>query len=471
MPAPSQAMPARPAFVEPASAADPGLVELAAPPLHPDPHGGGRRSSLRDGHANANAPAAPPSPSSSSSIRRRRSLPWREARPWQIDGARPSLAASAGAANGQTATASTGDDSVATHRAAALRALNRPPPPSPSSPSSRPPASRPAPAAISHPVLVRTYSGAAASEQQQQQQQQKKAAVMRCDARVVARKPPLPAVDAFRFEDILKAVEPEIGGALDAIAGICATSRYSLANHYEVHRPPHGPTRVPPAANEHPDVLACAPVHSAAAAAGAAASPPPDAVDLGGPRPAASRRPTPSPMALIQQQSSHGHAPAHAHASAVPAAPTLTAVPAPEVLTESPGLVLPHADADHRRHPGSGTASPARRKSSVPPPAPAPADDMFFPPPPSTTPATRSAAAHRRRSSVLSHLAAWLSWSSAAAADDMRDATAAAAAAGSRPLSYDAGRVVGEDAAGAGRRTAESRLRGLLAAEAQTPPA
>ncbi|KAI9847909.1 MAG: hypothetical protein M1837_001426 [Sclerophora amabilis] len=45
----------------------------------------------------------------------------------------------------------------------------------------------------------------------------------------------LPPVEAFGFEGILRAIEPEISGTLDAIAAICAKSRYSLSNQYEVH--------------------------------------------------------------------------------------------------------------------------------------------------------------------------------------------------------------------------------------------
>lgn len=50
----------------------------------------------------------------------------------------------------------------------------------------------------------------------------------------------LPAVDDFSFFGILRAVDPEIRGAIDAIAEICARSRLSLADEYDAHLPPQG---------------------------------------------------------------------------------------------------------------------------------------------------------------------------------------------------------------------------------------
>ena len=50
----------------------------------------------------------------------------------------------------------------------------------------------------------------------------------------------LPAVDDFSFSGILRAVDPEIRGAIDAIAEICARSRLSLADEYDAHLPPQG---------------------------------------------------------------------------------------------------------------------------------------------------------------------------------------------------------------------------------------
>ncbi|KAJ4322486.1 hypothetical protein N0V94_002360 [Neodidymelliopsis sp. IMI 364377] len=50
----------------------------------------------------------------------------------------------------------------------------------------------------------------------------------------------LPAVEDFSFSAILRAVDPEIRDAIDAIAEICARSRLSLADEYDAHLPPQG---------------------------------------------------------------------------------------------------------------------------------------------------------------------------------------------------------------------------------------
>lgn len=57
----------------------------------------------------------------------------------------------------------------------------------------------------------------------------------------------LPPVEAFSFKSFMAELEPEdgspgggIGADLDRIAEICARSRYSLSNQYEVHVAPHG---------------------------------------------------------------------------------------------------------------------------------------------------------------------------------------------------------------------------------------
>ncbi|RGP65432.1 hypothetical protein FLONG3_9223 [Fusarium longipes] len=57
--------------------------------------------------------------------------------------------------------------------------------------------------------------------------------------------PKLPSVDAFRFKSFMANLEEQSGGTdinadLDRIAEICAKSRYSLSNQYEVHYAPHG---------------------------------------------------------------------------------------------------------------------------------------------------------------------------------------------------------------------------------------
>ncbi|KAF1991126.1 hypothetical protein K402DRAFT_409963 [Aulographum hederae CBS 113979] len=52
--------------------------------------------------------------------------------------------------------------------------------------------------------------------------------------------PQLPPLDAFTFDGILRAVDPDINGAIDAIAEICARSKMSLADEYSAHLPPQG---------------------------------------------------------------------------------------------------------------------------------------------------------------------------------------------------------------------------------------
>lgn len=54
----------------------------------------------------------------------------------------------------------------------------------------------------------------------------------------------LPPIEAFRFKSFMAHIEDEgsndINADLDRIAEICAKSRYSLSNQYEVHYAPHG---------------------------------------------------------------------------------------------------------------------------------------------------------------------------------------------------------------------------------------
>ncbi|KAL7925495.1 hypothetical protein ACQKWADRAFT_224525 [Trichoderma austrokoningii] len=57
----------------------------------------------------------------------------------------------------------------------------------------------------------------------------------------------LPPIDAFSFKSFMDSIEAQGGGLagdinadLDRIAEICARSRYSLSNQYEVHYTPHG---------------------------------------------------------------------------------------------------------------------------------------------------------------------------------------------------------------------------------------
>ncbi|KAI1120556.1 hypothetical protein F5Y10DRAFT_258167 [Nemania abortiva] len=50
----------------------------------------------------------------------------------------------------------------------------------------------------------------------------------------------LPPLEDFSFKSIMADIEHDIGADLDRIADICARSRYSLSNQYEIHVAPHG---------------------------------------------------------------------------------------------------------------------------------------------------------------------------------------------------------------------------------------
>lgn len=50
----------------------------------------------------------------------------------------------------------------------------------------------------------------------------------------------LPPLEAFSFKNIMADIQQDIGADLDRIAEICARSKYSLSNQYEVHVVPHG---------------------------------------------------------------------------------------------------------------------------------------------------------------------------------------------------------------------------------------
>ncbi|KAI0139362.1 hypothetical protein GGR57DRAFT_442641 [Xylariaceae sp. FL1272] len=50
----------------------------------------------------------------------------------------------------------------------------------------------------------------------------------------------LPPLEAFTFKGIMADIEHDIETDLDRIAEICARSRYSLSNQYEIHVAPHG---------------------------------------------------------------------------------------------------------------------------------------------------------------------------------------------------------------------------------------
>lgn len=85
----------------------------------------------------------------------------------------------------------------------------------------------------SQPVIVRTYTGSRQSSRLRSPQLPTFPPHMSSSTR-------LPPVDEFSFENILRAVDSEINGTIDAIAEICARSRLSLADEYSAHLPPQG---------------------------------------------------------------------------------------------------------------------------------------------------------------------------------------------------------------------------------------
>ncbi|KAF4534020.1 uncharacterized protein LTHEOB_3633 [Lasiodiplodia theobromae] len=87
----------------------------------------------------------------------------------------------------------------------------------------------------SRPVIVRTYSGGTSSSRRGSSHRRGESSSSQMPQRPVS----LPPAADFSFDGILHAVEPEISGAIDAIAAICARSKLSLADEYAAHRPPH----------------------------------------------------------------------------------------------------------------------------------------------------------------------------------------------------------------------------------------
>ncbi|KAI1451281.1 hypothetical protein F4805DRAFT_115233 [Annulohypoxylon moriforme] len=156
------------------------------------------------------------------------------------------------------------DDSTAAHRTTALRRLSR------SQPSSRPRyAEASSPPSIkstttgtySQPVVVRTYSGvppssstkgpvsvstASSSPNPLPRRPSRNGPVksmVRHKRSEKARTAPgakLPPLESFTFKSIIADIQQDVGADLDRIAEICARTRYSLSNQYEVHIAPQG---------------------------------------------------------------------------------------------------------------------------------------------------------------------------------------------------------------------------------------
>ncbi|KFY32824.1 hypothetical protein V495_08696 [Pseudogymnoascus sp. VKM F-4514 (FW-929)] len=88
---------------------------------------------------------------------------------------------------------------------------------------------------FSQPVIVKTYSSPPSrpSSRQPSSPRIKKSIYKMTKAE-------LPPVEAFTFKGIMDSIQGSVADDLDRIAEICARSRYSLSNQYEVHMPPHG---------------------------------------------------------------------------------------------------------------------------------------------------------------------------------------------------------------------------------------
>ncbi|KAF8853769.1 hypothetical protein BDZ45DRAFT_748213 [Acephala macrosclerotiorum] len=92
---------------------------------------------------------------------------------------------------------------------------------------------------FSQPVIVRTYSGTPRPRSEQRD------LVTVRDNRWSAMSSgkmelKLPPVEAFSFKGIMDEIRHGVAEDLERIAEICARSKYSLSNQYEVHMPPHG---------------------------------------------------------------------------------------------------------------------------------------------------------------------------------------------------------------------------------------
>jgi hypothetical protein len=89
-------------------------------------------------------------------------------------------------------------------------------------------------------VIVRTYSGATRPTSQQRDLVTVKEANGHSKMSSAKMDLKLPPVEAFSFKGIMEEIRNGVSDDLERIAEICARSKYSLSNQYEVHMPPHG---------------------------------------------------------------------------------------------------------------------------------------------------------------------------------------------------------------------------------------
>lgn len=93
---------------------------------------------------------------------------------------------------------------------------------------------------FSQPVIVRTYSGSVRPRSQQRDIvtiKKENGFPTKSTSKMDLKMPP---VEAFSFKGIMDEIRHGVTEDLERIAEICARSKYSLSNQYEVHMPPHG---------------------------------------------------------------------------------------------------------------------------------------------------------------------------------------------------------------------------------------
>ena len=93
---------------------------------------------------------------------------------------------------------------------------------------------------FSQPVIVRTYSGAVRPRSQQRDLITVKREKGQSANVITKMEFKLPPVEAFTFKGIMDEIRHGVSEDLERIAEICARTKYSLSNQYEVHMPPHG---------------------------------------------------------------------------------------------------------------------------------------------------------------------------------------------------------------------------------------
>lgn len=90
---------------------------------------------------------------------------------------------------------------------------------------------------FNQPVIVRTYSGPARPRRDLVTVKKGNGSPAMKSAQAELKLPP---VEAFTFKGIMDEIRHGVAEDLERIAEICARSKYSLSNQYEVHMPPHG---------------------------------------------------------------------------------------------------------------------------------------------------------------------------------------------------------------------------------------